>query len=109
MERGRRVQAVCAGIGQRADHVEKLDERAWPAMSQQQRNRMALRRSDVQKMHLGPVDFRDELWVAVQLRLGGTPVVFLAPVPHKLSQVAKGHAAFPASAVLVRPSRTVEP
>src|SRR6266567_6099304 len=105
MERGRWVQAVRARIGQRADHIEKLDERAWPAMAQQQRNGMRLRRPDMQKMHLSPVDFRDELRVTVQPRLRSPPVILLTPVPHKLPKVAKGHAPLPAGTVLVRPPR----
>src|SRR5262245_66507185 len=56
VERRRWVLAVGPWIGQRADHFEELDHRARPAMAQDQRQRVALWRLDVQEVDVLAVD-----------------------------------------------------
>ena len=51
-----RIAAVGAGIGQRADDVEELDDRAGPAVGEDQRHRVGFGRTDVQEVDVLPVD-----------------------------------------------------
>ena len=52
MEGVGRVAAVGRGIGERADDVEELDERAGPAVGEQQWRGVGLGRADVEEVHL---------------------------------------------------------
>ena len=64
MEGVRWVGAVSARVGQRADDVEVLDDRAWPAVREDEREGVGLGRADVQEMDGLPVDLGRELWDA---------------------------------------------
>src|SRR5579859_1207716 len=72
--------AVGAGVGQRADDVQVLRDRAGPAVGQDQRQRVRLRRPDVQEVDVLAVDVGEVLGMLVEPRFEGTPVVAVAPV-----------------------------
>jgi hypothetical protein len=55
------VAAVGARIGQRADDVEELRNRSWPAMGEEQWDGLRLGRADMQEMDPLPIDRRGEL------------------------------------------------
>ena len=92
------VAAVRGRIGERADQVEELHDRARPAVQEQQRGGVRLGGAQVQEVHAGPVDRGDELGEGVERRLVGPPVVLLGPVVGELTQVAGRNAALPAGA-----------
>ena len=50
------VAAVGDGIGQRREQVEELEHRARPAVGEDQRHRLGLRRAQVDEVDLEPVD-----------------------------------------------------
>ena len=111
MERVRRVAAVRARVGQRADDVEELDDRARPAVREQQRQRVRLGRAHVQEVDVLPVDLGGELRVArsaaPRARASRSRRASTRPGP---CRYADGHAAAPADAgQLVRPAGPGEP
>ena len=61
--------AVRGRVGQRADGVDQLDHRAGPAVGHDQRQRVLVRRLDVDEVDVHAVDLGDELRQRVQLRL----------------------------------------
>ena len=67
-------------VGQRADRVEQLDHRAGPAVGHDQRQRVLVRRRDVDEVDVHGVDLRDELRQLVQPRLDPPEVVLVQPV-----------------------------
>jgi hypothetical protein len=85
VERLRRVAPVCLRIGERADHVEELDERAGPTVREDQRERVRLGGADVQEVDVLPVDRGRELRDLVQALLDGPPVELVAPAAHQLT------------------------
>ena len=74
------VAAVRGRIGQRLDHLVKLDHRARPAVRDDQRHRFRMRRADMQEVNVEPVDFSGELRKAIEPRLALAPVVLFRPV-----------------------------
>jgi hypothetical protein len=84
--------AVSGRVGQRADGVEQLDDRAGPAVGHDQRQRVLVPRPDVDEADVHPVDLRRELRERVQPRLGPAPVVLGLPVPCELPQRRELHA-----------------
>ena len=81
MEGVGRVAAVASGVGQRADDFDELDDRAWPAVGDDQRQRARFGRADVQEVHVLAVDDRRELGELVQPGLLGAPVISVAQYP----------------------------
>ena len=49
---------MCGRVGQRAYDVEEFGHRAGPAMRDDQRKRVRLRRANVQEVDVDPVDGR---------------------------------------------------
>ena len=76
--------AVRGRVGQRADGLEQLDDRAGPAVRHDQRQRVLVPRLDVDEVDLDPVDLGRELRQRVELRLGLAPVVVGRPVAREL-------------------------
>ena len=93
-----RVAAVRGRVGERADQVEELHDRARPAVQEQQRGGVRLGGAHVQEVQLGAVDRGDELGIGVERRLVRPPVVLLGPVGGEFAQVGGGDAALPAGA-----------
>ena len=86
------IAAMACGVGQRADDVRGLDDRAGPAVGDDQWQRARLGGADVHKVHVLAVDDGGELRKLVQLCLVGAPVVIGAPVGGQVFQVAQRHA-----------------
>jgi hypothetical protein len=64
----------------RLDDLQLLDDRAGPAVRDDQRQRVLVRRPDVDEVNIETVDLRHELRQRVQLRLAAAPVVFRRPI-----------------------------
>ncbi len=79
------VAAVRRRVGERADHVEELHDRARPAVQEQQRGGVRLGGAQVQELHAGSVDRGDELGEGVERRLVSPPVVLGSPVGGELT------------------------
>ena len=80
MERVGGVAAVGDRIGQGAEHVEELDDRAGPAVGDDERHRVGFGRAGVDEVDVEVVDARRELRPHVHPFLGGAEVVLVAPV-----------------------------
>ena len=87
--------AVRGRVGQRADGLEQLDDRAGPAVRHDQRQRVVMPRPDVDEVDLDPVDLGRELRKRVQSRLALAPVVLGRPVAGELPQRRQLHALRP--------------
>src|SRR5262249_62024968 len=80
MEGARGPPAVFGGNGERGDDLQLLDDRAGPAVRDDQWQRVLLRRPDVDEMDVESVDGGDELVERIQLRFASAPVVFRGPI-----------------------------
>src|SRR3712207_2184414 len=78
--------AVSGRVGQRADGLEQLDDRAGPAVRHDQRQRVLVRRPDVDEVDVHPVDLGDELRERVQPLLDPSEVVVRHPIAGELLQ-----------------------
>src|ERR1700722_384352 len=61
-----RGRAVNGGIGERADDLQLLDDRAGPAVRDDERQRILVPGTDVDEMYVEPVDLGDEVRQGVQ-------------------------------------------
>jgi hypothetical protein len=110
--RGRRPRraAVCSRVGERANHLQELDNRAWPAVRKKNGQRLLVSRPDAQKMETELVDFSAELRKDVDSSFEMTPVVIRAPVVDEALQAIERYALRPASLCLaLGPSSHGEP
>ena len=80
------------GIDERVDDLQLLDDRARPAVRDDDRQRVLMLRADVDEMNVQPIDLGDELRQGVQLRLDLAPVVFRRPVVRELLHRRELHA-----------------
>ena len=84
VERVLGISVVRRRVGERADGLQQLDDRAGPAVGHDQRQRVLVRRLHVDEMDLDPVDLGRELRQRVELRFGLAPVVLGRPVTSEL-------------------------
>jgi hypothetical protein len=84
VERVRGGPAVCLRVGERLDDLQLLDDRAGPAVRDDQRQRVLVPGADVNEMDVEPVDLGYEVRQVVQLRLAFAPVVVGRPVPREI-------------------------
>ena len=68
------------GIGQRIDNLQLLDDRSWPSVRDDKRQRIFMLRTNVNEVNVQPIDLGDELRQRVQSRLNLAPVVFRPPI-----------------------------
>ena len=61
MERIRRTATMRGRIGQWVDDLHLLDDRSGPSVRDDQRQRILVLRTDVEKVNVQPIDFGDEL------------------------------------------------
>ena len=92
VERVRGVAAVRGRVGERADDVQHLDDRARPAVRDDHRQRVLVRRPDVDEVDVEAVDLGQELREGVQPRLEPAEVVVVAPVAGELLHRRQLHA-----------------
>ena len=78
------LSAVRGRVGEWADGLEQLDDRARPAVRHDQRQRVLVCRLHVDEVDVQPVDLGLELRQRVQSRLAPAPVVFGRPVAGEL-------------------------
>ena len=90
VERVRCARAMCRGIGQRIDDLQLLDDRAGPAVRDDQRQASSCFERTWMKWMSEPVDLGDELRQGVELRLDLAPVVVRRPVAREFLIVASG-------------------
>jgi len=79
-------------VGERADDPEQFDDRARPAVRDDQRQRVLVPGPDVDEVDVHPVDLGRELRQRVQFRLAPAPVVVGRPVAGQLLQHRLLHA-----------------
>ena len=110
MERILGTAAVRGRVRQGADGVDQLHDGAGPAMGHDQRQRVLVRRPDVDEVDVHPVDLGRELRERVQPRLAGAPVVLGRPVANERLQRRQLHALRPIGGELSRrPARRLDP
>jgi len=76
--------------------MEELDDRAGPAVGQEQRWRVRRRGANVQEVQALSLELCRELREVIEARLLGPPVVLVPPVVGERPQVAELHPALPA-------------
>ena len=74
------LAAMLGRVGKRPNGVEHLDHRAGPAVSHDQRQRVLVRRADVDEVEIHAVDLGDELRQRVQPLRDAPEVVLVQPV-----------------------------
>jgi hypothetical protein len=79
-------------IGQRLDELHLLDDRARPAMRDDDRQGLLVLRAHVDEMDVEAVDLGDEVRHRVDARLALAPVVFRGPVARELLRGGELHA-----------------
>ena len=105
----RGIAAVGSGVGEERDEGEHLDERAGPAMGDEERQRRwpvapRVDEVDAETVHAGP-----EVGERVHRALLTPPVESRAPVLDDVPEVGEAGAVVPAGALdLVRPARAAE-
>ena len=82
-------------VGQRLDHFLELDDRARPAMGDDQRHRFRMRGADVQEVNAETVDLRRELAKAIEQRLAAAPIIVLRPIAADVPDPAERDALAP--------------
>ena len=92
MEGVRCARAMRRGIGESIDDLQLLDDRAGPAVIDDERQRVFMLRTNVNEVNVEPVDLGDELREGVQVRLDGAPVVVRHPVARELLDHGQRHA-----------------
>jgi hypothetical protein len=89
------VAAVGDRVRESPDDLDELDDRAGPAVCDDERQCLGMRRANVEEMDAEPVDHSAELRQGVQPGLGSAPVVLVGPVVAELPQVGARHALRP--------------
>src|SRR2546429_2680015 len=83
---------MCRGIGQWIDNLQLLDDRAGPAVRDDERQRMFMFRPNVNEMNVEPIDLGHELREGIQPRLEPPEVIVGAPVAHEFLHRRQLHA-----------------
>ena len=97
-----RAAAEGRGVGERADELDLLEDRAGPAVRDDDRQRALVLRTHVDEVDVEPVDLGDELRQGVELRLALAPVVVRRPVAREVLE--RSRAARPATCPRRSPS-----
>ena len=92
VERVRGIAAVRGRIAERPEDVEHLEDRTRPAVRDDQRQRVRVRRLDLDEVDVDPVDLGDELRHRVQSLLDPSEVVVAGPVARQLLDGRQRHA-----------------
>ena len=74
------ASAMGRGVGQWADNLQKLEQRARPAMRHDHRQGMGMLRAHMGKLDVEPVDRGDELRQGIELGFALAPIVASAPI-----------------------------
>src|SRR2546430_17519338 len=79
-------------VRERADEPEQFEDRAWPAVRDEHRQRVVVTRFHVDEVNVHTVDLGLELRERVELRLSLAPVVVGRPIAAKRLNRRKLHA-----------------
>jgi hypothetical protein len=71
---------MCRGIGKWIDDLQLFDDRAGPAVRDDERHRIFMFRTNVKEMNVQPVDLGHELRQGVQFGLAFAPIVICPPI-----------------------------
>lgn len=91
MERIGRIATVCSRVGEWCDDLHELDGGTGPTVSDQDRQRIGIRRTVMDEVDRQAVDVGDELVEAVQAAFPFTPVVAMPPVIGQISCIGEWH------------------
>src|SRR5690348_6667722 len=92
MERVRCASAMSRRVGQGIDNLELLDDRAGPAMRDDERKGIVMPGTNVDEMNVQSVDCGDELREGIEACLDFSPVIVALPVAHELTHGCERHA-----------------
>src|ERR687897_3777901 len=92
MESVRCARAMCRGIGKWLDDLQLLDDRAWPSVVDDERQRIFMFRTNVDEMNVEPIDLGHELRQGVELLLDLAPIVICGPIACEFPHRRKRHA-----------------
>src|SRR5262245_11331849 len=67
-------------MGQRFDDLQLLDDRAWPPVRDDERQRILALGTHMDEVDVEAVDLGHELWQGLQFRLALAPVVICPPI-----------------------------
>jgi hypothetical protein len=95
------VAAVLRRVRESVDGVEELDERTGPTMGQNERQRVLVPGTDVQKVNAQTVQPRPELRIAVDPPFEPVPVVVVPPVLEQRADLLDRRPLLPGSPRLV--------
>src|SRR5205823_9009361 len=98
IERIVRIAAVRRGVGEQREELRHLEERARPAMQEQDRNRVRPAPRLAKEMQTEAVDVRQKVGKRVEALLLRAPVEAVAPVSEQLAQVVEVRAVIPGAA-----------
>ena len=102
--------AVPGGVGERLDRLLELEDRPGPAVRDDDRQRVGVRRTLVDEVNIDAGDVGDVLVESVERRFTLSPVVLVRPVAAHVLQVGERYALGPVGDHLrVGPARLSEP
>ncbi len=97
------------GVGERADELDLLEDRAGPSVRDDDRQRALVLRTHVDEVDVESVDLGDELGQGVELRLALAPVVVRRPVAREVLERRERHALRRVrDGLLLRPPRRLD-
>ena len=80
------------GVGERADELDLLEDRAGPSVRDDDGQRARVLRTHVDEVDVEPVDLGGELGQGVELRLALAPVIVRRPVAREVLEQRERHA-----------------
>lgn len=102
-----RASPMSLRIDQRIDQPNELNDGAWPAMQEQDRQSVGVLRTHMKEVDVEIFDSTDVLRVGVGSRLEAPPIVVIEPVIRDLAGFVQGHPLLPTvHRFLVRPADT---
>ncbi len=102
VERVGGVTAERGRVGERVDHLRPVPERPWPAVGEDQRDRVGAVAGLVHEVHRDTGDAHLVVLVGVDGGLGLAPVVVVPPVGDKITEIAVRDAVGPVPIPLVQ-------
>ena len=100
---------MCHGIDKQRNDLQHLDERARPAVQEQERNRVRIRTADMHEVNPHPADGRVKVLESIESRLLRSPIERVSPVRDELAEIRRIRAVLPPrSWQLVGPTRVRE-
>ena len=103
------ITAVRRRIDQGLDHFLKFDDRAGPAVGDDERQRRGIFRAHMEEVDAQPVDLAGELVKAIELGLARAPIICIGPVLTDILNPSQRRALAPVIDQLrIRPARALQ-